>query len=166
MKISIKILTVCSLLFFVACGVKKSTQSKMEKNQQEMATQGTDESQRETSPDDSAEKDATMGTSSTTDQMKDESKSGSADDKASAAISNPSAETMNRDANSKMYSRLKMTEGQVRNFENSLEEFKTRQLNMANGEMLGTVADEKNRLLKEILFPEQYSTYQAMAKKN
>lgn len=59
MKTTIKIIAGASLLYCVACGAKKSTQTKMEETQQEMATEGTEAGQGETSPEEAAKTDVT-----------------------------------------------------------------------------------------------------------
>lgn len=159
MKTSIKIITVFSLLFCIACGAKRSTQSNIEKTQEDMATEGTDESQGQTSPENTTEDDGAMEQSSSSVQTKNKPGIGSLNDNSGDTTTAPSTEKTD---NSEMYSKLKMTDGQVQDFENGLEDFDNRQKNMANGEMLGTTASEKERLLEDILSPEQYATYQSM----
>ena len=65
-----------------------------------------------------------------------------------------------------MYSKLEMTNAQIRQFEGALTEFHTQQLNTPSGEMMGSLADERDRQLKEILSEEQYSTYESWKESN
>lgn len=167
MKTSIKILAIFLLLLCVACAAKRSTQSKMEKTQQELATEGTDIGYLGNPPDDSSMNDSDSEDSNTTAQIKEGATNAKdANIEESASISSTSNENSDVDDNSQMYNQLEMTDVQIQNFENSVTDFKTRQRNMANGEMLGTVANEKERILKEILSPEQYASYQTWKNEN
>lgn len=122
MKTSIKIITGALLLFCIACGAKRSTPSKMNKNQQEMAAEDTN--------------DATTAT------------------------------VTDKTNNSQMYLELQMTTDQIQRFENTMEDFTTRHQNTASGEMMGTVSDESDRQLENILSEEQYSAYETWKKDN
>ncbi|MCM4166496.1 hypothetical protein KCTC52924_03429 [Arenibacter antarcticus] len=63
-----------------------------------------------------------------------------------------------------MYKELKMSENQINQFEKAIKDFEKRQRNKPNGEMLGTVASERQRQLKQILSPEQYTSYEKWKK--
>lgn len=166
MKTSMRIFAALLVLACVACGAKRNTQSKMEKTQQEMATEGTDTGDAGTTPNDSPESDMEMESSNAIGQEESTKRTDTTNEQANASVPAPSNEDLKEDDNSQMYTELNMTDIQIQNFENSVKDFKTRQKNMANGEMLGTVASEKDRILMEILFPEQYGAYQDLKKNN
>lgn len=166
MKISVKVFAIFSLLFCFACGAKRSTQSKLEKTQQEMINESTDTSESNTSSDDSAGNDMDSDVSNS-DAAKDNRIAGSGvKEQSSTATPSQPSEINDTSGSSQMYEQLKMTDEQVKNFENSVENFEMRQKNMANGEMLGTVDNEKERILEEILSPGQFSSYQIWKKDN
>lgn len=60
----------------------------------------------------------------------------------------------------KMYKNLQMTEGQIQTFETSIQKFNESVKYHPNGEMLGTMGDEQERQLKEILSEDQWNKYQ------
>lgn len=60
----------------------------------------------------------------------------------------------------KMYKNLQMTAEQIQTFEKSIRDFKESVKYHPNGEMLGTVGDEQERQLKEILSEDQWNKYQ------
>ncbi|MBM1104597.1 hypothetical protein JQC67_00465 [Aurantibacter crassamenti] len=64
---------------------------------------------------------------------------------------------------SEMYSQLNMTDDQIQTLNSALEDFKERQRNTPNGEMMGTVADEQRRQLKDILTPEQFTVFEDLS---
>ncbi|HEA21075.1 hypothetical protein LCGC14_0972980 [marine sediment metagenome] len=164
MKKSLKFFTGFLVFLIMACGAQRSTQSNIEKTQEEMSTEGTDTGNSATGSDDSTAMDSESPDTSV--QNNDETSSTTPNEQATTQNPPSANENMNIDDNSDMYTELEMTGAQVQNFESSLEEFQTRQKSMANGEMLGTVDDEKDRLLKEILSPEQYTSYQTWKKDN
>ncbi len=157
MKTSIKLITGISLLLCVSCGAKKSTQSKMEKNQEEMAAEAT------TMGDDAAEKSEEMDSSTNAVQMTNGSGGGNSNVNINDATKTPVTEKTD---NTQMYRALQMTDDQIQSFENAMEDFTTRRQNTANGEMMGTVTDEKERQLETILSEEQFSTYESWKKDN
>ena len=65
-----------------------------------------------------------------------------------------------------MYSKLEMTDAQIQQFEGALTQFHTQQRNTPSGEMMGSLADERDRQLKEILSDDQYSTYESWKESN
>lgn len=65
---------------------------------------------------------------------------------------------------SKMYAQLKMTDDQIRQYENAIEEFERIQRKTPNGQMMGTVAGERQKQLKEILTSDQYRLYEQWKK--
>lgn len=163
MKTSIKIIAIGVLLSCVACGAKKSTQSNMEKDQQEMSAKATDETQGETAMNDSADKMDGMDESGNSAQMNDDTTESGDDANASAdgtteATSAPSSAGMDY---LKMYSELEMTDSQIQDFETGLRNFYTQQKNIPSGEMMGSLSDERERQLKDILSEDQYSTYES-----
>ena len=161
MKKSIKILGAFSFLLCFACGANKNTQSKMEEAQQEATAERTYNGDTETSPEgNSIEKDAATETTDAMADMKDNNASNTEN----VPVASLPSDTTDSMESSKMYSQLKMTDLQIKNLENRIQEFKVRQKNTANGEMLGTVDSEKGRILKEILSPEQYKAYQSLKK--
>ena len=164
MKTSLKFFTAFLVFLILACGAQRSTQSNIEKTQEDISTEGTDSTDAETESDDSAAMDSEATESSV--QRNDKTGPIDANVKSKSQSQPSSNENTNMDDNSVMYTELKMTSAQVQNFESSLDEFQSRQKNMPNGEMLGTVADEKDRILKEILSAEQYATYQTWKKDN
>src|SRR5680860_888092 len=101
MKTSIKIIAAVVVLFCVSCGAKKSTQSKMEKNQQEMAAESTDESQAGTMDDDSVENTDEMDGSTNAVQMTNGSGGGNSNVNINDATTAPVTEKTD---NSQMYS--------------------------------------------------------------
>lgn len=163
MKTSIKIITAVGVLFCISCGAKKSTQSKMEKNQQEMAAEGTDESKTGTMGDDSAENADEMDNATNSVQMANGSGGGNSNVNINDASSAPVTEKTD---NTQMYKELKMTNEQIRSFENAIKDFTTQLQNTASGEMMGTISDEKDRQLEKILSDEQYSAYESWKKDN
>ncbi|HZJ21179.1 MAG TPA: hypothetical protein VFD35_12610 [Pricia sp.] len=163
MKTSIKIIAAVVVLFCVSCGAKKSTQSKMEKNQQEMAAEGTDGSQAGTMDDDSVENTDEMDSSTNAVQMTNGSGGGNSNVNINDATTAPVTEKTDY---SQMYSELQMTNDQIQSFENAMKDFTTQQQNTASGEMMGTISDEKDRQLEKILSKEQYSAYETWKKDN
>lgn len=166
MKTSIKIFAAFSLLLCFACGAKRSTQSKIEKTQQEMANEGPDTSESKNAANESAENNTNVKASNAGAPVQDETSSSNTNNQTSIATPSPSTNTLEEVDSSRMYTQLKMTDEQIRNFENSIKDFETRQKNMANGEMLGTVDNERERILKEILSSNQFSSYQTWKKNN
>lgn len=59
-----------------------------------------------------------------------------------------------------LYDSLNMTPDQIRTFELGMKEFSEKQRSSANGEMMGTVEDEKERQLKNILTEDQLTLYE------
>ena len=161
MKTSIKILGLSLVVLCMSCGATRSTQSTMEKTEQEMATKGTDTNDSENNIDDSENK--VSESSNTAAQQKDNvSPDSDTNERSSAMETVSSTKDEGMDDTSKMYAKLKMTDLQIQNFESRIKDFKERKINMASGEMLGTVDNEKDRLLNEILSKEQYSLYQTL----
>lgn len=156
MKASIKFIAFAVLLVSMACGAKKSTQSKMENNQQEMAAKGTDESQGEVTVSGVAKDIDGSSDSDNSVQTSNGSTGGNANVNSDATTA-PVNEEMD---NFQMYTELQMTEDQIQEFENAIQDFKTQRQNTASGEMMGTVSDERDRQLEKILSTEQYSAYQ------
>lgn len=163
MKTSIKIIAAIAVLFCVSCGAKRSTQSKMEKNQQDMAAEGTDESQAGTMGDDSVENTEEMDSSTKAVQMTNGSGGGNSNVNINDATKTPVTKKMD---NTQMYTELQMTNDQIQSFENAMKDFTTRQKNTASGDMMGTISDEKDRQLENILSEEQYSAYETWKKDN
>ncbi len=163
MKTSIRIIAAVVVLFCVACGAQKSTQSKMEKNQKEMAAEGTDENQAGTMGDDSAENRDEMGSSTNSVQMANGSGGGNSNVNINDVSTAPVTEKTD---NTQMYKELKMTNDQIQSFENAIKDFTTQRQNTASGEMMGTISDEKDRQLEKILSKEQYSAYESWKKDN
>jgi len=60
----------------------------------------------------------------------------------------------------KMYINLQMTESQIQTFEKAIQDFNESVKYHPNGEMLGTVGNEQERRLKEILSENQWDKYQ------
>lgn len=58
-----------------------------------------------------------------------------------------------------MYTDLEMTDEQIRSFRSAMEDFQEKQVNMPNGEMLGSIESERTRQLKDILSSEQFKKY-------
>lgn len=163
MKTSIKIITAISVLFCVACGAKKSTQSNMQKNQQDMTAEGTDENQVEPMGDDSVEKRDEMDNATTSVQMTN----GSGGGNSNVNITDASAAPVTKKTdNSQMYKKLKMTKDQIQSFENAIKVFTTQRKKTASGEMMGTISDEKDRQLEKILSKKQYAAYESWKKDN
>ncbi len=163
MKTSIKIFTGICMLLCVSCGAKKSTQSEMDKNQEEMAAEAPDGSQATTNGNDTAEKSEEMESSTNSVQMTNGSTGGNSNVNVIDATKTPVTEKTD---NTQMYRALQMTNDQIQSFENAMEDFTTRQQNTANGEMMGTITDEKERQLQNILSEGQYSTYETWKKDN
>ena len=61
---------------------------------------------------------------------------------------------------SDMFTALDMSENQISIFKSSMERFKTKQANMASGEMLGSIESERTRLMESILSSAQYAKYE------
>ncbi|TDT43683.1 hypothetical protein CLV90_2805 [Maribacter spongiicola] len=59
-----------------------------------------------------------------------------------------------------MFSSLEMTDEQIRKFSVAMDQFKSKQANMASGEMLGSVESERTRQLESILSSSQLSKYE------
>ncbi|MGO4920243.1 hypothetical protein [Maribacter spongiicola] len=59
-----------------------------------------------------------------------------------------------------MYSSLEMTDEQIRKFSTAMDQFKGKQANMASGEMLGTIENERTRQLETILSSSQLAKYE------
>ncbi|WP_424002564.1 hypothetical protein [Maribacter sp. IgM3_T14_3] len=59
-----------------------------------------------------------------------------------------------------MYSSLEMTDEQIRKFSTAMDQFKSKQANMASGEMLGTIESERTRQLETILSSSQLAKYE------
>ncbi len=163
MKISIKIIAGISLLMCVSCGASRSTQSKMEKNQQEMATETADDSQTGTLNYSRTENTDEIDSATNDVQMTNGSGGGNSNVNINDATTTPV--TKNTD-NSQMYKELQMTNDQIQSFENAMEDFTTRRQNTASGEIMGTLSDEKDRQLGKVLSEEQYATYETWKKNN
>lgn len=67
---------------------------------------------------------------------------------------------------SKMYEELKMTTVQINQLERAMDNFISKQRNSPNGKMMGTVASERQRQLKQILSDEQYAAYEKWKNRN
>ncbi|WP_086478315.1 hypothetical protein [Arenibacter amylolyticus] len=67
---------------------------------------------------------------------------------------------------SKMYEELKMTTDQINQLERAMDNFISKQRNSPNGKMMGTVASERQRQLKQILSDEQYAAYEKWKSRN
>lgn len=170
MKTSIKIFAIGAVLTCVACGAKKSTQSKMEKNQQEMMAEGTDEGQEDTQRDASAIEDRNMDTSNN-DATEDTGTTVQTRNGSTGGNTNVNADPMAAPTNENldylaMYEELDMTDAQIQDFETALRDFYTEQKNTASGEMMGSLSDERERQLKKILSAEQFSAYQTWKEEN
>ncbi len=171
MKTSIKIIAIGVLLSCVSCGAKKSTQSNLEKDQQEMSAQATDEAQGETAmnePSDSMDNgNNDRGTESADSAPMNDDTMGADtqanDTGATGTTSAPSSSNMNY---LEMYSELEMTDDQIQEFETGLRNFYTQQNHTPSGEMMGTLSDERDRQLKDILSEEQYSAYETWKNSN
>ncbi|SHJ37585.1 hypothetical protein SAMN04488007_0135 [Maribacter aquivivus] len=61
---------------------------------------------------------------------------------------------------SKMFTALEMSENQISIFKSSMERFKTKQANLASGEMLGSIESERTRQMESILSSAQYAKYE------
>lgn len=153
----------------VACGAKKSTQSTMEDNQQEMAANNPDMGQDGTSMEDGSMEDTAMDDSTMDGNDMNDSEEGMQADgdgmtgdgtEATIAPSNKNIDYLD------MYSKLEMTDLQIQQFEGALTEFHTRQRNTPSGEMLGSLSDERDRQLKEILSDEQFTAYESWKNSN
>lgn len=59
-----------------------------------------------------------------------------------------------------MYSSLEMTDEQIRKFSTAMDQFKSKQANMASGEMLGTIESERTRQLETVLSSSQLAKYE------
>lgn len=59
-----------------------------------------------------------------------------------------------------MYSSLEMTDEQIRKFSTAMDQFKSKQANMASGEILGTIESERTRQLETILSSSQLAKYE------
>lgn len=59
-----------------------------------------------------------------------------------------------------IYESLNMTSDQIRTFEIAMKEFREKKRNSANGEMMGTLENEKERQLKNILTEDQLTLYE------
>ncbi|HET8736290.1 MAG TPA: hypothetical protein VFM69_06810 [Pricia sp.] len=170
MKTSIKIFAIGAILTCVACGAKKSTQSKIEKNQQEIMAEGTDERPSDTERDESAIEDGGMDASNTdatedtgtTVQTRNGSTGGNANVNADPTAA-PTSENLDYLA---MYEELDMTDAQIQDFETALRDFYSQQKSTASGEMMGSLSDERERQLKKILSSEQFSAYQTWKEEN
>lgn len=156
MKTSIKIITAAVLLICLACGARKNAQTPMETDQQAMVSNDNSGSQANTAPENSANGGQNMDDSNNSGQANENSTSASSN--VNAGITTPSNKMVTD--NSQMYTELKMTDDQIQSFEKAMEEFTSRKNNTANGEMMGTEADEEDRQLETILLPEQYPAYQ------
>ncbi len=163
MKTSIKFIAGISLLLCVSCGAKRSTQSKMDKNKQEMAAKSTNEKQAGITENDAAQNTDEMDSSTNVVQMTNGSGGGNSNVIMNDATSAPVTE---RTDNSQMYTELQMTDDQIQSFENAMRDFTTQQQNTASGEMMGTLSDEKDRQLERILSEEQYADYESWRKDN
>ncbi|SDE60974.1 hypothetical protein SAMN05421636_106118 [Pricia antarctica] len=163
MKTGSRIIAAIIVLFSVACGAKKSTQSKMEKNQNEMVAEGTDESQVGAMGDDSVENTGEMDDATSSVQMANGSGGGNSNVNIDAASTTT---VTDKSDNTQMYQELRMTDDQIQSFENAIKDFTTQQQNTASGEMMGTLSDEKDRQLEEILSKEQYSAYESWKQDN
>lgn len=67
---------------------------------------------------------------------------------------------------SQMYADLEMTDDQIRNFRMEMENFQSVQENTASGEMMGSLSEERDRQLENILTPDQFERYQDWKKSN
>ncbi|WP_299800730.1 hypothetical protein [uncultured Maribacter sp.] len=61
---------------------------------------------------------------------------------------------------SEIFTALEMSENQISIFKSSMERFKTKQANMASGEMLGSIESERTRQMESILSSAQYAKYE------
>ncbi|MBG49688.1 MAG: hypothetical protein CML05_15480 [Pseudozobellia sp.] len=68
--------------------------------------------------------------------------------------------TMGSLDSSNMYEAINMTDDQITTFEAAMDDFEEKQRSSANGEMLGTVDDERDRQLESILSADQFSAYE------
>lgn len=59
-----------------------------------------------------------------------------------------------------MFTELEMTDDQIDSFRSAMEDFKNKQQNTPNGEMLGSMESERTRQLETILSEDQFSKYQ------
>ena len=160
MKTTIKIIAMGALMTCVACGAKKSAQSNMDESQQEMVANGEMESQMDSTNDSSA-----MESSDGSEQADGSSmtrEAGSDTAMASGTMITPSKNMDYLD----MYSKLEMTDSQIQQFEGALTDFHTQQQNTPSGEMMGSLSEERDRRLKEILSEEQYSAYESFKESN
>ncbi len=76
------------------------------------------------------------------------------------------APTSSEEDLSKMYEELKMTTDQINQLERAMDNFISKQRNSPNGKMMGTVASERQRQLKQILSDEQYAAYEKWKSRN
>lgn len=67
---------------------------------------------------------------------------------------------------SKMFKELNMSQNQIDEFERAMKDFGTRQRNNPNGEMMGTLASERQRQLRQILSKDQYAHYEQWIRSN
>ncbi len=163
MKTSIKIIAIGVLLSCVACGAKKSTQSNMENDQQEMSANTTDEAQGETAMNESSDRATESADSAPMNDNTMGADTEANETSTTGATSAPSSSNMNY---LEMYSELEMTDDQIQEFETGLRNFYTQQNNTPSGEMMGTLSDERDRQLKDILSEEQYSAYETWKNSN
>ncbi|WP_209403423.1 hypothetical protein [Pseudozobellia sp. WGM2] len=158
MKKHLILLSACSIISLTACNSTKnmSSQSDAENKAETSMTQASEQAQEtETTMNEETEDSSEMSSNTNAMQMSNGSTGGNANvNMGTSTVANSTADY------SDLYQNINMTDGQIRDFESAMGDFVKKQKTSANGEMMGTLEDERDRQLENILSDEQYSTYE------